>query len=389
VPKVNNAERVTNIIERKPVDYIPSQINFTDYTRENEIMKALGLEEGQSLDAYLQNCLYLTFAEDDIPIFFRNFDDVMLDLQNRGYAYVDFENEIVYDRLGMGTKMHFDSFFVEYSPLEGNAEKDKKAGNFLPESFTKLFGLPLEEKIKKLELPDGASDGCLDMMLNDFARITDGSEFVMPCGYFGVYERAYGLVGWEQFMLEIADRPNMMHELLEKMTVYKVQQAKKKIAETPSIIHHYGDDLGTQISGLFSLKMFREMIKPYMKEVFSVYKDAGLKVCLHCCGYIMDYIPDLIEIGLDMLEPIQTCNDIATLKREYGKDLIFWGGVETQKLPFLTPEGVKEMTKNVIHTLGKGGGLIIGPSQHVTCDVPIANIKAMVETVMEERDKVF
>jgi len=181
----------------------------------------------------------------------------------------------------------------------------------------------------------------------------------------------------------------MIHELMDKVTGYKVQQAGKKVAETPSIIHHIGDDLGTQVSGLFSRDMFSEMIKPYMKRVFAVYKDAGLKVCLHSCGCIMDYIPDLIEIGLDMLEPIQTCNDITALKREYGKDLIFWGGVETQKLPFLTPEGVREMTREVMWTLGKGGGLIVGPSQHITCDVPIENIKAMVETIMEERDKVL
>ena len=386
---MNNVERVTNIIERKPVDYLPSQINFTDYTREKQIAEALGLDEGQSLDEYLQNCLYLTFAEDDIPIFFRNFDDMMLELEKKGYAYVDLKNEVVYDRLGMGTKMHYDSFFVVYSPLEGDAEKDKLAGDFLPERYTKLFGLPLDEKIKKLEMPDGASDGCLDMMLNDFANINDGSEFVMPCGYFGVYERSYAMIGWEQFMMEIAARPTMIHELMDKITEYKVQQARKKVKETPSIIHHIGDDFGTQISGLFSKEMFREMLKPYLKRVFDVYKDAGLKVCLHSCGCIMDYLPDLIEIGLDMLEPIQTCNDIATLKREYGKDLIFWGGVETQKLPFLTPEQVRDMTKEVIWTLGKGGGLIIGPSQHVTCDVPIENIKAMVETVMEERDKVL
>jgi len=386
---MNNHERVTNIINRQPVDYLPSQINFTDYTREKQIAEALGLPEGQSLDEYLQNCLWLTFPEDDLPIFYRNFDDIMQGLEDRGYAGVDFKNEIVYDRLGMGTKMHIDTFFVEYCPYEGNAEKDKQAAPFLPERITKLFGLPLEEKIKKMELPDGGAEGTLDYMHNDFKLYNDGSVFVFPACYFGVYERSYGLIGFEQYMMEMADRPNLIHELMEKMANYKVQLAEKLVKETDSIIHHYGDDFGTQLAPMFSLEMFRELVKPYIKQVWDVYKDAGRKVCLHSCGCIMDFIPDLIEIGLDMLEPIQTCNDIDTLKREYGKDLIFWGGIETQILPFLTHDEVKELTRKTIHTLGKGGGYIIGPSQHVTCDVPIDNIKAMIETIMEERDKVF
>jgi len=386
---MNNVERVTKLLKREPLDYIPSQINFCDFSREGAIAEALGLDEGQSLNEYLGNCLFLTFPEDDIPMFFRDFDDILDGLQERGFCWVDRKNDIVYDRLGIGFKRKVDGMFVCYSPLEGDAEKDKLAGEFLPESFTKLYGLPLEEKIKQLELPNGDTPGCLDWMLNDYATKSDGKEFILPTGYLGIYERAYCLIGWNQFMLECAARPNMIHELMEKVVEHKIQLAHKKIKETPSIIHHNGDDLGTQLAGFFSPTMFRELILPYMKKLFDVYKSADKFVALHSCGHMIEYIPDLIDIGLDMLEPVQTCNDLGMLKREYGKDLIFWGGIETQKLPFMTPEEVHEMTKDAIQTLGKGGGCIIGPSVQIPADVSIENIKAMVETIMEYRDKVM
>jgi uroporphyrinogen decarboxylase len=386
---MNNRERVTNILERKPVDYIPTQIEFTDYTRKPAIAKALGLKDDTTLDDYLQNCLYLTFAEDEIPIFFRNFDDVMRDMEKKGFARVDFKNEIVYDRLGQGTMMHIDTYRGCYAPLEGNDELDKLAAPFLPESFTRLFGLPLEKKIHLLQMPDGGAEGSLDLMLKDFAEHNDDDQFLFPTGYFGIYERSYSMIGWEQFMMEIANRPNIIHELLEKVTEYKVQLAKMKVEKTPAIIHHIGDDLGGQISGLFSVKMFREMLKPYFKRVFDVYTGAGCHVCLHSCGLIIDYLPDLIEIGVDMIEPVQTVNDMKVLKEKFGKDIIFWGGIETQKLPFADAAGVRKLVEDAMWNLAKGGGAIIGPSQQVQKDTPIENIKVMVETIMELREKVL
>ena len=90
-----------------------------------------------------------------------------------------------------------------------------------------------------------------------------------------------------------------------------------------------------------------------------------------------------------MLEPCQTCMALAYLKREFGNELIFWGGIETQRLPHLTPEGVKAMVRESIRSLGKGGGHIIGPSQEVMNDVPSENVVALLETIVEERQTVL
>jgi len=136
--------------------------------------------------------------------------------------------------------------------------------------------------------------------------------------------------------------------------------------------------------------MFREYVLPRLKRAWQPYNDAGIPIILHSCGCLTDFIPDLLAIGLRVLEPVQPCMDLGMLKREFGKDLVFWGGIDTQTfLPFGTPDQVKEMARRTIRTLGKGGGHIIAPSQEVMNDVPIANVKALVETIVEERQTVL
>lgn len=109
----------------------------------------------------------------------------------------------------------------------------------------------------------------------------------------------------------------------------------------------------------------------------------------HSCGNITQYISDLIDIGLKILEPCQPCMDLKSLKKEFGKDLIFYGGINTQTLPYLSVEETKDMVRNTIRILGKGGGYIIAPSQEIINDVPLENIKALVDAIKEERENVL
>jgi uroporphyrinogen decarboxylase len=380
-------QRVLRVIERRDVDYLPSAIWFTDNTRHQEIAESLGLDSGEELDDYLQNHLGLTFVADDLPIFYRNDDEYMLDLQERGFAYVDLENEMVYDRFGMGTVMHTDTFQYGYCLLEGNKDKNRKAAKVLPAAYTELMDLPLDQAIRKYQAPDPVKEGNLDLMERDLES-NHGRHFIIPTGYFGIFERAYSIVGFEQFMMEIVSRPKMIHELMEKITEQRIGLAREKMKLGFSV-HHHGDDLGTQTSMFISPKMFKEMILPYLKKLFRMYRDGGCHVCLHSCGYIIPFLRDLVDCGVNIIEPVQPCNDLGKLKREFGKDLVFWGGIDVQALPFLSPEETRVMVRDTIHTLGKGGGMIITPSQHITCDVPISNIKALVETIMAERSRVL
>ena len=216
-----------------------------------------------------------------------------------------------------------------------------------------------------------------------------GDFLVMPSGYYGIYERGCGLMDFEQFMMNMAMRPAVIHELLDKITDYKVEYARK-VVEMGFKVAHHGDDLGMQCGPMMSETMFREFVLPRLERAWQPYNDAGIPIILHSCGDITRFIPDLLAIGLRVFEPVQPCMDLELLKREFGADLVFWGGIETQDLlPFGTPEQVKEMARKTIRTLGKGGGHIIAPSQEVMNDVPIANVKALVETIVEERQTVL
>ena len=381
---MNKEERVLNVLNRKPVDFLPSQITFSDRTRDKEVSEALGLSGPEELDDYLENHIYFTYDNNDKHVFYRNDLEVMEDLQKRGFAGIDYNLGIVYDCYGMGLQMHNDGVWAIYGALKHDEKLNKSAMKYLPPSFNRdLLSMNTEDAIKNYKTPDPEKDGTFNQMGEDLKKHS-GDFLVIPSGYFGIFERAYALMGFEEFMIDLIDRRNMVEEFLEKLTDYRVEEAKKKVA-LGFKVGHAGDDFGTQVAPFFSEKMFVEVFKPKLARVFKVFKDAGLPVVMHSCGNITPYLPHLIDIGLDAWEPVQPCNDLEYIKKEYGQYLTFWGGIDTQRLPFMKPQEVKEMARYTIRTLGKGGGHIIAPAQEIMSDVPIENVKALVETIIEER----
>ncbi len=380
-------ERVLRTINRQDVDYLPSQIFFSDRTRDKAISEALGLASADELDGYLENHIYLSLSLHDKALFYRNDKEEMQRLEAMGFAGTNWERNMVYDAWGMGIQVGSDGFFCGFHPL-GKMADEQIASCMPPDVNREALFQDAEQAVENYNAPDLTRPGLFDDMKRDLAE-QSGDHLVVPSGYFGIYERAWGLMSFEEFMMNLGIRPKTAHLLLDKITEYRVEYAKK-IVEMGFKVAHHGDDLGTQQGVLLSKKMFREFVLPRLKRAWQPYNDAGLPIILHSCGNITEFIPDLLEIGMKVLEPIQPCMDLAFLKREFGKDLVFWGGIETQDiLPFGTPEQVEQLTRDTIRTLGKGGGLIIAPSQEVMNDVPIANIKALLETIVEERQTVL
>jgi uroporphyrinogen-III decarboxylase len=146
--------------------------------------------------------------------------------------------------------------------------------------------------------------------------------------------------------------------------------------------------MGGQSSMVISPDMWRRFFKPRMASFFSELKEINprVKLAYHSDGYIDPIVPDLIEIGLDVLNPVQpACLDPGEMKRKYGRDLCFWGTIDEQRtLPFGTPDDVRAEVSARLSSVGKGGGLIIGPTHHVQLDTPMENFWAMVDTVVGE-----
>ncbi len=381
---MTNEERVLRVINRQDVDHLPSQITFSDRTRDAEIASALGLAAAEELDGYLENHLWLSLCLQDKPLFYRNDRDEMSRLSAMGFCGADWERKVVYDAWGLGVAVDSDGFFTCFQPLKG------KAGPHVPDymppgvNTAMLFERDIYKALDAYRVPDIDQPGNLDEMRRDLAE-KSGEFLVIPSGYLGIYERAMWLMGFEDFMAYTLADPKVIHKLLDKVCEYRVAYAEK-VVEMGFKIAHHGDDLGMQCGTTFSKETFREFVLPQLKECWEPYNKAGIPICMHSCGDITEFLPDLLEIGLKVLEPLQPVMDLKYLKKEFGQDLVFWGGIGTQDvLPFGTPEQVKDMARETIRILGRGGGYIIAPSQEVMNDVPIANVRALVETIIEER----
>lgn len=383
-------QRMLNVINRKSVDFLPSNIAFSDKTRDLEVARALGLESEKDLEKYLDNHLSLLLLGIDKPIAYHNDEAMMVKLQKMGLAGVDWNNRVVYDCWGVGIMMDTDGFCMNYHPLQQKFDKNRAALEFMPRGFNRqvLLETDLENAVDDFVVPDALSE----INFKDVAaklQNPDGEYLYAVCGYGGMFERSYHVIGFEEMMVELALNPEVIEKLFDKVIEHKMQIAQRAV-ELGAKLGHFGDDLGTQTSGLISVEMFRNYFKPRYAKLFNVYKKAGIPVMMHSCGNIAQFIPDLIDIGLDVLEPTQPCMDLKFIKREYGKDLTFYGGIDTQLiLPTGSPDQVRQMVKETIHILGKGGGYIVAPAQEIMSNVPIENIKALVETVIVERERVL
>jgi uroporphyrinogen decarboxylase len=150
----------------------------------------------------------------------------------------------------------------------------------------------------------------------------------------------------------------------------------------------FADDLGTQQNLQISPKMYRSIIKPRQKALFDVVRQhTQAKIFLHSDGAIARIIPDLIEIGVDIVNPVQpTCEgmDTAVLKRDFGKDITFWGAVDTQHvLPFGTRQQVVDEVKRRIDDLAPGGGFVLAAVHNIQPEVPPENVVTLFDTALE------
>jgi len=161
----------------------------------------------------------------------------------------------------------------------------------------------------------------------------------------------------------------------------------KKMAALGVDMIWLGDDIGAQNGMLISPAQWRRFLKPLLADIISEVKSArpGIRIAYHSDGDIRPIIPELVDIGVDILNPVQpACMDPADIKKKYGDKLSFWGTIDEQHtLPFGTAEDVAREVRTRRETVGYDGGLIIGPTHHVQLDTPLENFWAMVRAIRE------
>lgn len=203
-----------------------------------------------------------------------------------------------------------------------------------------------------------------------------------------IFETAWALRGYEKTLMDLVLNPEYVDKLFDIPFQYHLTAAKELVKLGVDMIW-IGDDVGAQNRMLISPDTWRRFFKPRMATFIETLKklNPDLTVAYHSDGVVLPIIPDLIEIGLDVLNPVQPKSmDPVQLKKEYGQQLCFWGTIDEQEtLPFGTPRDVTNEVLTRLKTIGKGGGLILGPTHHVQLDTPMENFNAMVATIRETR----
>jgi len=201
-----------------------------------------------------------------------------------------------------------------------------------------------------------------------------------------VFWPPYKLRSMEQLLVDFMINPDIADLMLDEVTS-RIAFMAERFAEASVDILHLADDLGTQLAPIISLDVFRRFIKQRLAKVIKSAKDVkpDILVFFHSDGHIQEFIPDLIEIGVDILNPVQPeCMNPAEIKRKYGDKLAFWGTIGTQTtMPFGTPDDVRQVVKERMETVGKDGGLLIAPTHLIEPEVPWENIMALVDAVEE------
>jgi uroporphyrinogen decarboxylase len=197
------------------------------------------------------------------------------------------------------------------------------------------------------------------------------------------------LRGQEQAYLDMVENPEFLHYCLGKLVDFNYESTRRIFEQIPGQVTftYVAEDLGSQENLLFSPKTIREFFFPGMRRMIELAHEAGVYVFTHSDGAIRKIIPELIEIGVDILNPIQwRCKGMERegLKRDFGDTLIFHGGMDNQQtLPFGTVEDVRREVIENIEILGKGGGYILAPCHNIQSVSPAENIVAMYEAGYE------
>jgi uroporphyrinogen decarboxylase len=266
----------------------------------------------------------------------------------------------------------FDGFGLYYFPWPGNPEYQS-------------FLSPLEHtddprRIAGFPMPE--------ILPADLALFREDVRYIRGLGKMSaawsgsLYELSWYLRGRERILYDYFDNPRLVDGIVEKLAVF-VETLTFENLETGVDILCFYDDLGSQTSLVISPEVFRRFYKPHYKRIWGAVKSRfpGRYIFLHACGNITGIIPDLIECGLDILNPLQPeAMDVRKVSEEYAKDLAFWGSVSVQNtLPRGTREVIHREVEDRAGSIGAKGALILSPANTIGRDVPPENAAAFVE----------
>jgi uroporphyrinogen decarboxylase len=283
---------------------------------------------------------------------------------------------------------------IDISP-DSYADEWGVVWRFLEHNYN-LAGSPLSdatiEDLDTCDWPDPSDPGRTRGLAEQARHLYENTDYVIAADAIkgGLFTTALWLRGYEQVFMDLAVSPEFAEALLDRvLDVYKALWSEYLNAVGPYVqLVYWTDDFGAQDNMMVSAKMFRQYFKHRLKEIIDHIKGmTDAKLMLHSDGAIAPIIGDLVEIGVDILNPIQTSAmgmDTKVLKEKFGGQVCFHGAIDVQKmLPLATPEEVRRDVVKRIHDLGRGGGYILAPSHNLGHDIPPENILSMFQAAQD------
>ncbi len=229
--------------------------------------------------------------------------------------------------------------------------------------------------MEQIQIPD-VSEIDWEKIKEDARNIDREEYLVMGFIEMGLFERSYLLLGMEEALISCITEPNIMKDILGAIADYKIEL----ISMFHNIAHldiiWYGDDWGSQSNLFLPEQVWRDLIKPETKRVYDCMKKREIIINQHSCGRIESIFGDMVEMGADIWNPCQPCNDLFKLKDKYGDYICFCGGIDSQFVldkPGVTAREVRNEVRKRIDDMATGGGYIAAPSHSVPYDEGVVN----------------
>jgi len=249
---------------------------------------------------------------------------------------------------------------------------------------------PTMDALRRYSFPDPGDPGRYDGLKQEAKKLYEETNYAIVADYptgAGVFDQAWRLRGMADLFLDMLESTEFCHELFDLMGNWYQKVYERYIQEVGPYVQMVMlyEDLSMQEGPLMSLELFREYVKPQHEKVIKAIRDyTDAVICLHICGSAYAFIPDSIEMGIGVLNPVQIrAKDMEPekLKAEFGDKLSFHGAVDSQELlPFGSPEAVQEEVRRLIRILGRNGGYLLTSGHSIQPDVPPENIKALFST---------
>ncbi|OHB61497.1 MAG: hypothetical protein A2Y12_06905 [Planctomycetes bacterium GWF2_42_9] len=365
---MNSRERVLTALRRQQPDKAPYEIprfNRAAWKRFNIETGSTNPDEYFGVETDFE---WVDFAPTDVNI------------KERYLLYHELPPNVIYKK--DDSDLHKDDYTFNEWGTVFIAGTDPAYDHFVaPAKMMNAAGL---NDIEKYPMPDFMSD----YRHNHFEKIIAGIHGRQRASVINmemtIFEVSWQIRGLDQLLTDFAIGTDIAECLLDRVTAVSVAKAQR-IAQAGVDIIRLGDDVGMKDRMIMSPDMWRQWLKPRLAKVISAAKKnkPDVLICYHSDGFIEPIIPELIEIGVDVLNPLQPeCMDPAKIKKLYGDKLAFWGTIGIQQtLPVGTPKDVEDEVRLRIETVGKGGGLLIGPTHVIAPEVPYDNLRAFVAAV--------